>query len=144
MHVHIQTIEYTLFLFNINSILNGITCFYYDIIISSEKKLPHEGAEVIHLAQTWENEKGSAEAEAYFSNWNVCFVRLLQRCWARPCLIKVFCSTESQTGPEHAEAVLFLPSITSTVITFVYSGGNSSSLIRSYWGDNSQVIWKMA
>lgn len=86
--------------------------------------------------------KGPAQAEAYFSYWKVCFVRYIQLCWARPSLIKVFCSTESHTGPEHAEAVLFSPSITSTVITFVYSGGNSSCLIRSYWGDNSKVIWK--
>lgn len=52
----------------------------------------------------------------------------------------MFCSTESLTGPEHAEAVLFSPSITSTVITFVYSGGDGSCLIRSYRGDNSPVI----
>lgn len=89
------------------------------------------GAEVNHRPKLGKT-KDVAQAEAYFSNGNVCFVRLIQLCWARPSLIKVFCSTESQTGPEHAEAVLFFPSITSTVITFVYSGGKGSCLIRSY------------
>lgn len=91
------------------------------------------GAEVNHQPRLGENKRHCIQAQRLiFSNWIVCFVRLIQLRWARPYLIKVFCSVESHTGREHAEAPLFFPSITSTVITFVYSGGNGSCLIRSY------------
>lgn len=75
---------------------------------------------------------------AYFRNSIVCFVRLIQLCWVSLSLIKVFRSTESRADPEHAQSVVFPPSITSTVITFVYSGATGSCLIRRYWGDNSR------
>lgn len=111
------------------------------------KQLPQRcwRGEVLGGGKTKQNKKHTARRrrKLILATGNTrAFVRLIRLRRARPRLIKVFRSEESHAGPERADAPLFFPSITSTVITFVYSGGNGSCLIRSYWGDNSQVILK--